>query len=1572
MNKKGIKKLFSLIMCLTMIINIVSSNMSTAYAENFCTTYEYDTYKITYTITNEWQGYQNINIKLTNTGSEPILNWCLKYNPGGNIENIYNAAIYDQNTNNDYIIKNCGYNYEITPNSYIEFGYILSGNDFISPDKFELCTKRIEKKDGYEVDLIVTDEWDNGFNAEIRINNTSELPIEAWMLSFESNFIINNFWGAKNIKNEGQNYIYANEIWTNPINPHQSMTIGITASKIDDQIPELNNIILSEVVIIIEQDETSVDFSLTGYIICDNSKKALNIYWLSEYETGLFDIQTSDDGINFTSLDLVYNCNLYIYNIQDNFDKRYFKVKQTLDDGRIGETNIMTVVKTISGYEMEFVDTDNDQLPDYLEELFGLDINNPDTDGDGLSDYEEMFLTGTNPMIYDSITENLSDSDADTDGDGLSNRYELTIGTDPLLFDTDGDGLSDGEEINIYKTNPFELDTDKDGISDYDEIKMGLDPLNPNTFGIPDNEYIFNKSLDVNNSGLSEINTNNKEYALTLDIDAAGNITENFMAVESSYSETMKNDAILGKSVELIYDATCKIEQIVLKFKIDSVVVDNNIKTLSNEDAALAGISRFAVFKYFEEDNILLPIESSCDESSNTIIATVNELGNYCVIDMEKLLTNIINKTEEAPYDTNDSDETIENIENEIQSTPATIEEIEMSYSKLTSNNVYVSVNTLSMPTSNINKDFINVVFMLDTRSMFSYDDFNKTKDEIVTTAQTVFKESKYAKIYLILQDCNGYRVLTSDGNSPEFTTIKSIADELKYVYQSGSGKFNNFCVISDPVKYIFDNCDHTYGTYCFSIFDSKNVKYRSSQAIGDESITGVSDYGYNTLNKLRAANIDVSIISNKAPSQVLGYAIDLYNKTGGIYIDGTTDFSKAAIKHIYGKSNETKTVIFLGNNYDFVELDKPITYDYVKASEELSKSYNIANQEKRLQYKDYADTDNDNLYDFEEIDFKNPMISWSGNKIVLPTFKDYCEKYSIDLDRLFYGISRENKEYLYKCDILPIKSNPMKADTDNDGFVDYYEHVYKYKNDDSVYYLNPMKYNYWEARNSLARLTSIGGYSYDPKQQMLYSNRTPIQRMFGFARFIDTAANPALSSAIFCDPITFYYEGKEYYLELWKGQYGLMTGVEVGLYYRTPESYSYYFNDWEIYNVADDNNCNYIPEEYFDTKWYRSVTDEDLLTVSYTLETVDNPSDETNYTNFSWNGDHWWSTGFEWSRYTETEKELNVKISIDFKNAEMKEAFLSGGNVPEYLLSLNIDGDKTEYLKQYQKLGFESFYQNSENGNDGISRNVNLEERNTQVVLEYKNFGFNAQPQSTDDKMNIQKNNSALLDAYYKAKELSGIKFTCSICDKCGDEAGFEIINCKCKECQRNMLLYTNDPNFITLENFKKGFVQTGFFAPTGKHMQWATSQFGSQLTPGTRTSLIHNIGKNAFSWNYGVNYADSINQCVSGISSALNNLNIGVSIDILDLPGYIFLSEEHMNELIAQAEIIADKKFDGKYLYEYYDIWYKGYEASFINKRESSEDKWKAQYDYEMNHFPGLIYSTEYIIKKINELNS
>ncbi|MDE5936702.1 MAG: thrombospondin type 3 repeat-containing protein [Ruminococcus sp.] len=271
------------------------------------------------------------------------------------------------------------------------------------------------------------------------------------------------------------------------------------------------------------------------------------------------------------------------------------------------------------------------------EIIFGTDPQLVDTDGDTLSDYQEVYLTGTDPTVYDSVTEGVSDADADSDGDRIPNINEIDYGTNPQLTDTDGDGLSDYDEIYVYGTDPLKDDSDGDSLKDGTEIKLGLDPNNPQTFGVPDSEYQIAQPVSPDNDILSSVNTEDSPYIMSIDITSNNDIEENIYINESERFGIVESDIVIGHGVDIEISNECSPSNIVLKYTIDEDYIDNDLGTFEEIDR-FNGIKRLAVFKYFEEINALLPLNTEYDLSNNTISAAVGSDGTYFVIDTEKWL----------------------------------------------------------------------------------------------------------------------------------------------------------------------------------------------------------------------------------------------------------------------------------------------------------------------------------------------------------------------------------------------------------------------------------------------------------------------------------------------------------------------------------------------------------------------------------------------------------------------------------------------------------------------------------------------------------------------------------------------------------------------------------------------------------------------------------------------------------------------------------------------------------------------------------------------------------------------
>lgn len=387
--------------------------------------------------------------------------------------------------------------------------------------------------------------------------------------------------------------------------------------------------------------ESDTDIELFALGSYDEDANVIDIEWQSNYGNSTYGIFCSDDNINYNHIATVTDSTEYQYFITDDFETRYFKVVLTTNYGEKIETVPFVVTKDeYDYYDVEFLDSDNDGLPDVLEIAIGTRPDLADTDGDTLTDYQEVYITGTDPTVYDSVIEGVSDADADCDSDGLSNSYEIELGSDPCSEFSDEDEFNDYDEVYIYGTDPTKTDTDDDGISDSSEIKLGLDPNDPQTFGIPDSEYSFYQVISADSKVLSEINTEGSPYTLSVELDTNMYAEDEITAEISGYSKAIENEAMLGNGVDIAISDVCNPENIVIKYTVKDTYLENTDGTFSSLPE-FQGIRRLNVFKLDTETNMLLPIETQFDDDNNVLYAEVDEFGTYCIMDMEIWLKNI-------------------------------------------------------------------------------------------------------------------------------------------------------------------------------------------------------------------------------------------------------------------------------------------------------------------------------------------------------------------------------------------------------------------------------------------------------------------------------------------------------------------------------------------------------------------------------------------------------------------------------------------------------------------------------------------------------------------------------------------------------------------------------------------------------------------------------------------------------------------------------------------------------------------------------------------------------------------
>lgn len=207
-------------------------------------------------------------------------------------------------------------------------------------------------------------------------------------------------------------------------------------------------------------------------------------------------------------------------------------------------------------------------------------------------------------------------------------------------LDTDYDGVCDYDEVNVYGTDPENSDTDNDSVDDGSEIKLGLDPCNPKTFGVPDSEYKVSQTIAADSRTLSAINTEDSPYAFSIDLTTNLDAERNMSIVHSGYSYAIQNDAMIGASLDVSISDACNPENMVIKFNVKEPFRENTLN-LYSEYEEFKGLKRLNIFKFDEESNMLLPIDTEFEVEEGIVFAKVDELGTYCIMDMEIWLNNL-------------------------------------------------------------------------------------------------------------------------------------------------------------------------------------------------------------------------------------------------------------------------------------------------------------------------------------------------------------------------------------------------------------------------------------------------------------------------------------------------------------------------------------------------------------------------------------------------------------------------------------------------------------------------------------------------------------------------------------------------------------------------------------------------------------------------------------------------------------------------------------------------------------------------------------------------------------------
>ncbi len=238
-----------------------------------------------------------------------------------------------------------------------------------------------------------------------------------------------------------------------------------------------------------------------------------------------------------------------------------------------------------------------------------------------------------------------------------------------------------------------------------------------------------------------------------------------------------------------------------------------------------------------------------------------------------------------------------------------------------------------------------------------------------------------------------------------------------------------------------------------------------------------------------------------------------------------------------------------------------------------------------------------------------------------------------------------------------------------------------------------------WEAKSGLAKAVFAAGFKYDPEQDITFSRMNALQRRMGYGYLYDLAAPATISAIIDCEPFFFNYNGKDWMIELWKGQYGLETGGEIGVY-----------NTGRKRPVRD-YFVGRRPHDSENSRFFNCVADDELLGMSFTLI-------RNGVTLFKRGPEkHWWLTGFKWGELSAPE-ELKMDLHITFPNIEMCKAFIAALEKAGYH-DIIVNAETVSF-------SFDTPTSHQPRSEPMCSESVRgAKENNTQLVEQYRNLNL-------------------------------------------------------------------------------------------------------------------------------------------------------------------------------------------------------------------------------------------------------
>lgn len=403
---------------------------------------------------------------------------------------------------------------------------ITDGNDSSTWD--QVTTENVFEGENYRVTFTLASNWDAGYNANVKLENTGDTTIQNWYLGFDYKNSITNIWNAEVSSNEGDEYVIKNAGWNQDIAVGKSIEFGISGDHAFKGFPEKYELIGTNTEV--KEEDYAIQYIVdgdwgTGFYgsisVTNNTDTALED-WVLEFD---FDREITEiwngvieehEGNHYVVRNAEYNSTiapgenvsigikgcegesgdepvefrLYSYKqaVEENVDFDLITDNMEFRESDSGNYYFLTTkIDTLSGWAngIQNIDKFTYTIQDEKRILCSGTINiadnwNVNNIGFGTG-YNLLTLTGEvkeqkiekEYIIINTNLENTSnigiDFTIDSDTDGVPDYFEEKMDLDSMNVDTDGDGLNDYLEIFIPNINPTSTDGDQDGVLDQDE-----------------------------------------------------------------------------------------------------------------------------------------------------------------------------------------------------------------------------------------------------------------------------------------------------------------------------------------------------------------------------------------------------------------------------------------------------------------------------------------------------------------------------------------------------------------------------------------------------------------------------------------------------------------------------------------------------------------------------------------------------------------------------------------------------------------------------------------------------------------------------------------------------------------------------------------------------------------------------------------------------------------------------------------------------------------------------------------------------------------------------------------------